>query len=152
MPEAKECERVNRNINALWDFIKEMNNWAQCMPGFVSFEEQDENTSIWHLKGDGKLLKRKICFTVKVIEKIKPERIVFTIESKNEGITGEGSYLAKSAGNGATDVEFFLKLTGRGMKKQMVNSYLKKSLPKDCKTLKEGLFQVLGIYGKSIKV
>jgi carbon monoxide dehydrogenase subunit G len=143
MPEAREYGRVNRNIETMWEFVKKMNNWAPCMPGFVSFEEIDENTSIWYLKGDMKVLKKKIDFTVRVTERKAPERIAFTLESKSEGIKGEGSYTAKSDEKDFTDVEFILKMSGQGMTKKVVNSILSKTLPRDCEILKENLIKML---------
>ena len=109
MPEARECGSVNRDIEVMWEFVKDLKNWAPCMPGLVSVGETDENTSIWSLKGDMKMLKRKVEFTVTVTERTAPERIVFTLGSKGDGISGGGSYTAKRAGENVTDVEFILK-------------------------------------------
>ena len=143
MPLAKENGRVNRNIETMWGFIKNMENWAPCMPGYVSFKEVNENVSIWCLKGDVGIFKRKVDFTVTVTERVAPERIAFTLEAKSEGIKGVGSYQAVANGSDATDVEFNLDMEGKGLAKKVVNVLLSKTLPRDCKILKDNLTKVL---------
>ncbi|WP_102347693.1 CoxG family protein [Bacillus sp. Marseille-P3661] len=143
MPIAKEHGRVNQNIHTMWDFIKDMENWAPCMPGYVSFKEVDKNVSIWCLKGDVGIFKRKVDFTVTVTERVAPDRIAFTLEAKTEGIKGVGSYKAVAVGDDATDVEFNLDMSGQGLAAKVVNVLLSKTLPRDCKILKDNLTKVL---------
>lgn len=151
MPVAKESGRVNRNIESMWGFIKEMGNWAPCMPGYVSFDKIDEKVSIWCLKGDMGIFKRKVDFTVEVTERDAPKKIVFTLEAKSEGISGVGTYQAVAVGPNATDVEFNLDMEGIGVAKKVVNVLLKKTLPRDCKILKDNLTNVLEAEGNSLK-
>ena len=115
MPVAIENGRVDLNIETMWDFIKDMGNWAPCMPGYVSFQEVDENVSIWTLKGDVKIFKRKVDFHVTVTERVAPDTIAFTLVAEKEGIRGEGTYKAIAVGNDATDLEFNLNMEGSGM-------------------------------------
>ncbi|MFC0562304.1 CoxG family protein [Halalkalibacter alkalisediminis] len=152
MPVASERGTVQCPIETMWEFIKDMGNWAPCMPGFVTFEEIDENVSVWALKGDMGIFKRKMNFTVTVTERVMPERVAFTLEAKKEGIKGYGSYKAVAKGPNTTDVEFNLDMTGTGLPAKMVNALLSKTLPRDCEELKDNLIEVLEKEGQSIDV
>lgn len=143
MPQAIESGRVELNIEKMWDFIKDMGNWAPCMPGYVSFEEVNENESIWCLKGDVKIFKRKVNFDVTVTEREAPDRIAFTLEAKSEGIKGEGTYSAVAVGPDVTELRFLLNMEGTGMAKKVVNALMSKVLPRYCRELKENLIKVL---------
>lgn len=144
MPQANVSGRINLPIETVWEFIKDMKNWAPCMPGYISFEEIDDNVSIWRLKGDVGIFQRAVNFTVNITEKVAPERIAFTLEAKGEGIVGSGAYTAKPAGDSETDMEFMLDMSGQGMAKPIINALLSKTLPRDCQKLKENLIEVLG--------
>ncbi|MEC1721466.1 CoxG family protein [Schinkia azotoformans] len=143
MPAAIESGRVELNIETMWNFIKDMGNWAPCMPGYVSFEEIDENISIWTLKGDVKIFKRKVDFHVTVTERVAPDTIAFTLVAEKEGIKGEGIYKAVPIGSNATDLEFRLNMEGKGMAKKVVDALMAKVLPRYCRELKENLIEVL---------
>jgi carbon monoxide dehydrogenase subunit G len=143
MPVAIENGRVNLNIETLWDFIKDMENWAPCMPGYVAFTEVDENISIWSVKGDVKIFKRKVDFRVTVTERVAPDTIVFTLEAEKEGIIGEGTYTAVAVGADATELELRLNMEGKGMAKKVINALMSKVLPRYCKKLKENLIKVI---------
>ncbi|MDT8860123.1 SRPBCC family protein [Alkalihalobacillus sp. MEB130] len=143
MPVASESGNVNCNIDTMWEFIKEMENWAPCMPGYVSFQKVDTNVSIWALKGDMGILKRTMNFKVTVTERVKPERVAFKLEAQSIGIKGEGSYRAVRKGTDMTEVEFYLDMSGTGIPAKVVNVLLSKTLPRDCKELKENLIEVL---------
>ena len=108
MPVAIESGQVELNIETMWDFIKDMGNWAPCMPGYVSFKEVDENVSIWTLKGDVKIFKRKVDFQVTVTERTAPDTIAFTLVAEKEGIKGEGIYKAVAIGENKTELQFRL--------------------------------------------
>ncbi|GAE27407.1 hypothetical protein JCM9140_3552 [Halalkalibacter wakoensis JCM 9140] len=151
MPVAREKGIVYCNIETMWEFIKDMENWAPCMPGYVSFKELDEHVSIWALKGDLGILKKKLDFTVTVTERIKPERVEFLLEAKQEGIKGKGSYKAFAEGPEKTEVEFNLDMSGTGIPAKIINAMLAKTLPRDCKELKENLIQQLEREGQSIR-
>ncbi|WP_227937561.1 CoxG family protein [Alkalihalobacillus deserti] len=152
MPVASERGSIHCNIETMWEFIKNMKNWATCMPGYVSFEQVDENVSVWALKGDMGIVKRTVDFTVTVTERNRPEHIAFTLEAKSEGVKGEGSYKAVATGPKTTDVEFKLDMTGTGFAAKVINVVLTKTLRRDCEELKENLIQVLEKEGQSMDV
>ncbi len=118
--------------------------------GYVSFKEIDENVSVWALKGDMGIFKKTMDFKVTVTERKMPERVAFTLEARKEGIKGEGSYKAVAKGEGVTEVEFNLDMTGTGFPAKVVNALLSKTLPRDCEELKDNLIQVLEKEGQSV--
>jgi carbon monoxide dehydrogenase subunit G len=143
MPTSIESGRIDINIETMWNFIKDMGNWAPCMPGYVAFNEVDDNVSIWTLKGDVKIFKRKVDFIVTVTDRTAPDRIAFTLVAEKEGIKGEGTYTAKAVGANETELEFNLKMEGSGMAKKVVDALMAKVLPRYCRTLKENLIEVI---------
>jgi|HigsolmetaAR203D_1030402.scaffolds.fasta_scaffold01157_3 carbon monoxide dehydrogenase subunit G len=143
MPQVTVGGRIGLPIETVWEFIKDMKNWAPCMPGYISFEEVDDKVSVWRLKGDVGIFQRAVNFNVTITEKVPPEKIAFTLEAKGEGIAGGGTYTAKPAGESETEMEFVLELNGQGMTKPVINALLSKTLPRDCETLKKNLIEVL---------
>ncbi len=79
-------------VDVIWDFVKEMDNWARFVTGYQSHEKQNENDSIWVLKGDVGVLARVLRFQVRVTEWAGPERVRFELEGLNELMQGSGDF------------------------------------------------------------
>jgi carbon monoxide dehydrogenase subunit G len=86
------------NVDEIWAFVGEMDNWAAYLTGYQSHEKQSEDESLWTLKGDVGVLSRTIRFRVRVTEWAEPERVRFALEGINEPMRGEGAF-TMSAGD-----------------------------------------------------
>jgi hypothetical protein len=87
-------------VEALWEFVQEMDNWAHHMTGYQSHEKKSDTLSIWTLKGDVGVLTRTLRFEVLVEEWNGPERVRFRLRGLNEPMTGEGLFRIERLGAG----------------------------------------------------
>jgi carbon monoxide dehydrogenase subunit G len=69
-------------VSAIWDFVKEMDNWAPFLTGYQAHEKQSETDSLWTLKGDVGVLARLVKFKVHITEWNGPERVSFDLGAR----------------------------------------------------------------------
>jgi carbon monoxide dehydrogenase subunit G len=75
----------------VWDFVKDMNNWAPFAKGYQEHEVVNDRESFWTVKGDIGPLSRVTKFHVTITEWNDGEGVAFTLKWLNEPITGEGA-------------------------------------------------------------
>ena len=80
-------------VSAIWDFVKEMDNWAPFLTGYQAHEKQSETDSLWTMKGDVGVLARVVKFKVHITEWNGPERVSFDLEGVNELLKGQGVFI-----------------------------------------------------------
>jgi carbon monoxide dehydrogenase subunit G len=83
-------------LAAVWDFVREMDNWGRFVTGYQKHEKQDDKHSTWTLKGDVGVLSRTLTFQVEIVEWIAPSRVGFTLKGVNEPMQGEGTFTLQS--------------------------------------------------------
>jgi carbon monoxide dehydrogenase subunit G len=93
MPEVEYTTTARLPLLVIWDFVREMDNWAGFVTGYESHEKHSEDDSTWVLKGDVGVLARTVKFQVHVDEWAGPERVRFSLEGVNEPMTGSGTFL-----------------------------------------------------------
>jgi carbon monoxide dehydrogenase subunit G len=91
MPEVTYTTRLGLPITTVWDFVKDMNNWAPFLTGYQTHECLSDTDSIWTLKGDVGVLARTVKLKAHVTEWSGPERVTFTLTGLNEPVEGGGS-------------------------------------------------------------
>ncbi|HJO22162.1 MAG: SRPBCC family protein [Myxococcota bacterium] len=79
-------------VAAIWDFVKEMDNWAPFVTGYQAHEKQSETDSLWTLKGDVGALARVVQFRVQITDWKGPSRVAFDLKGLNEPLEGGGSF------------------------------------------------------------
>ena len=93
VPEVVYTTVVNAPQLSIWDFVKDMDNWAPFVTGYQSHEVIDDFDSIWTLKGDVGVLSRVVQFRVHITEWAGPTRVAFTMSGINEQTEGEGLFV-----------------------------------------------------------
>jgi hypothetical protein len=93
MPEVEYTTVVNLPPEQVWDFVKDMNNWAPFLTGYQKHEILSETDSIWTLKGDVGMLARTVELKAHITEWNGPERVSFTLAGINELVDGGGTLL-----------------------------------------------------------
>ncbi len=91
MPEVEYTTKVALPREVVWDFVKDMNNWAPYMTGYQRHEIVDDLNSIWTLKGDVGMLARVVRLRAHVTEWNGPTRVSFTLTGLNEPVDGGGT-------------------------------------------------------------
>ena len=59
MPAGTHSVNIPLNINTIWEFVHDMNNWAPLVPGYIEHEILSEHESTWVFKGDLGFMKKK---------------------------------------------------------------------------------------------
>src|SRR5262245_39995566 len=93
MPEVEYTTTMALSRELVWDFVKDMNNWAPMLTGYQTHEILDEKDSVWTLKGDVGILSRIVKLKAHVTEWVDRERVAFTLTGLNEKVDGGGVLL-----------------------------------------------------------
>ncbi len=98
MAEAEYSTSAALPIDTIWEFVREMDNWAHMLTGYQEHRKESEHDSVWTLKGDVGVLARVVKFRVRVTEWAGPERVSFELEGLNEQMSGDGEFRMSGAG------------------------------------------------------
>jgi carbon monoxide dehydrogenase subunit G len=90
MPEVEYTTTMALSRELVWEFVKDMNNWAPMLTGYQTHEILDETDSLWTLKGDVGILSRTVKLRAHVTEWIDREKVSFTLTGLNEKVDGGG--------------------------------------------------------------
>ena len=113
MIETRQSVRIAVPIGAVWDYARDMERWAEIMPGYQSCEIIDADNSRWILKVGVGAMVRTVRVRVTVNEWAGPERVAFTFRLDGDPVEGGGSYFAVADG-AHTDVTLHVTVTGSG--------------------------------------
>ncbi len=148
MIEAEHSLVIDSDIDAVWEYVRDISRWALLFPGCRECEVIDERRSRWVIKvGAGGLVK-----TVHVLVDVGvwdgPGRVEFAYRLESEPVTGSGTYAASRSG-GATDVRLALRVEGTGQTAPMWEAVSKPLLPQMAKSfagqLKVEIEQAAGV-------
>jgi carbon monoxide dehydrogenase subunit G len=81
----------------VWEFIRDMNNWAPFLTGYQKHQILDETDSLWTLKGEVGILSRMVELRAHVTEWVEPQRVAFTLTGVNEAVDGGGTLIIRRA-------------------------------------------------------
>jgi carbon monoxide dehydrogenase subunit G len=98
MPEVEYMTTMRLPPDKVWEFVRDMNNWAPFLTGYQKHEIQSETDSIWTLKGDVGVLSRTVRLKAHVTEWNGPERVSFTLVGLDEVVEGGGTLTINKAG------------------------------------------------------
>ena len=113
MIETTQSVVIAAPIGSVWAYAKDVERWAEIMPGYQQCEIADEDNSRWVLKvGVGGLV-RTVKVQVHVDRWAGPEAVDFSFKAEGDPVTGGGSYRATADG-AETDVTLLVKVEGQG--------------------------------------
>ncbi len=92
MAEVEYTASAKLPIETIWDFVREIDNWAAFVTGYQSHQKRSETESIWTLKGDLGVMARTLSFQVDITEWAGPERVRFEMKGLNEPMQGSGCF------------------------------------------------------------
>jgi len=130
MPSGMHQEMINLPIEVVWGFVKDMDNWAPLVPGYIQHEKLSESLSTWEFKSDIGILKKKVSLLVEIKEWKVPTRVSFDLTGVSDKYAGGGYFEAEALGKNSTKMTGFLDVTASGAMGGMVNSLLKTAIPK----------------------
>lgn len=98
MPKVEHTCAVVAPLDAVWDFIKDMDNWAPYLTGYQKHETLSETDSVWTLKGEVGAMTRRVQLRVHITEWNEMEKVEFSLTGINESVTGSGTFQAVPGG------------------------------------------------------
>jgi carbon monoxide dehydrogenase subunit G len=150
MPVGMHEITINTPIYEVWDFVKDMDNWAPLLPGYISHEKLNESQSNWTFKENVGLLKKKISLQVTIKEWIEPEKVTFDLSGINENMSGSGYFNATALDQKTTRMTGYLEMTADGPLAPVMNAVMKNSLPKSGEELTKAIAEKI-IEQKALK-
>ncbi|HHW38331.1 MAG TPA: SRPBCC family protein [Bacillales bacterium] len=130
MPSGMHQVEVSLPINQVWDFVKDMDNWAPLIPGYIQHRKFTNRQSTWEFYGNVGFIKKKIGLMVTIKEWIEPTKVTFNLKGANEDLSGRGYFLAEAIDKNKTRMTLYLELTASGAMGPLINKVLKSYLPK----------------------
>ncbi len=138
MIETTQTVLVDAGIDTAWVYARDIERWAEIMPGFQSFTLESEDDSRWVLKvGVGGLV-RTVKVKVHVDRWAGPERVDFTYDVEGDPVQGGGSYLASPKG-AQTEIALNVQVRGSGPMAPMWEAMGGPLLPKFARSFAEQL-------------
>lgn len=130
MIETEQSVVIHAPIGDVWTYAKDVERWAEIMPGYQQCEIADEDNSRWVLKvGVGGLV-RTVKVQVHVDEWAGPESVTFSFKLEGDPVSGGGSYSAVAEGPSATGVTLAVRVIGGGPMAPMWEAMGAPMLPK----------------------
>lgn len=129
MPSGIHEVELDLSINQIWDFVKDMNNWAPLVPGYIAHEISNDKQSTWEFKGDIGIMKKKVKLQIDIIDWIEPSAVTFNLKGLSENFAGNGYFKAEAIDENKTLMKGCLDITAAGAMGPMINVILKNFVP-----------------------
>ncbi|AZU61305.1 CoxG family protein [Neobacillus mesonae] len=144
MPSGMHQIELDLPIEDIWNFVKDMDNWAPLVPNYIQHEKLTDRKSTWEFKSDIGILKKKISLIIDIKEWLEPTRVSFELKGKSEKYGGEGYFEAKPINLNRTKLTGFLEVNAIGKMAIAVNSKLETALPKAIEEMSLAICSKLG--------
>jgi carbon monoxide dehydrogenase subunit G len=138
MIETTQTVLVDADIHTAWAYARDIERWAEIMPGYQNCTIEGDDDSRWVLKvGVGGLV-RTVRVKVHVDNWAGPGRVDFTYDVEGDPVQGGGTYLAASQG-GQTEIALNVQVRGSGPMAPMWEAMGGPLLPKFARSFAEEL-------------
>jgi len=122
MPKVDYTTTIDVPLAEVWDFVRDMNNWAPFVKGYLSHEVLNDRESLWNVKADVGPLSKATKARVDITEWVDGERVAFTLKALEDPIKGAGVIQLREARAGAgTEIRGEATLEFGGMMGPIVN-------------------------------
>jgi carbon monoxide dehydrogenase subunit G len=128
MPEIEREFELDEPPEVVWEYLTDMENFAQHVPGYKDFEEVDDSTSYWTIEVDLSMFTREMTFQVDVTEDEYP-RGSFELDPEEQPGSGSGTVIFKEPESGKTKIEFILQGEASGRMSPFLDKVIGKALP-----------------------
>ena len=129
MPSEMQQIELAIPITVIWDFIRDANNWAPLVPGYIQHEQMNDNKITWDFKSDLGIMKKKVSLVIDIKEWNEPNRVSFELRRTNEKYIGEGYFEAQALNKNKTRLTGFLEINASGAIGSLANSLFKNAIP-----------------------
>lgn len=130
MPNAIHTVELPLSNDVIWNFLKDYNNWAPLIPGYIEHEAQQDTQFTWTLLADLGFTKKKITLQVDITDSIEPTDVKFNIKGLSDNFDGNGYFNIAAGNNESAQVTGSLDLSAGGFMGMMINPVLESFVPK----------------------
>lgn len=130
MPSGMHQVEVGVPIHKVWNFVKNMDNWAPLIPGYIQHRRFTNRQSTWEFYSNIGFVKKRINLMVTIKEWVEPTKVTFDLKGTNEKLSGSGYFLAEAIDQNKTRITGYLDMTAGGATGPLVNTFLKSYLPR----------------------
>lgn len=138
MPQALHNVEISLNNEVVWEFLKDYNNWAPLVSGYIGHDVQSNTQFTWIFSADLGFTKKTIKLEADVTELTSPTEVKFQLKGLSDNFKGSGYFKCTPNGEG-TELTGSLDLSAGGMMGMMINSVLESFVPKMNKELIEAI-------------
>ena len=122
-------ELVQTSGEVLWTFLRDKEQWAKLIPGYLSHEVQAADEMIWEFKGDFGIVEKAVKVQLNVKEIVENKKIAFDLAGISDNINGEGYFEMEEVGEGQYNVIGNFNLKAGGFLAAMINPVPEKYVP-----------------------
>jgi carbon monoxide dehydrogenase subunit G len=131
MASSIHTKEVQVTTETLWSFLKQKENWAVLIPGYLHHEFESNGDMIWVFKGDFGIVQKAVKLKLHVIEETENSKLAFDLEGLSDNINGSGYFEIKDE----SLLEGSLTMKAGGFLAGMINPVLEKFVPETIETL-----------------
>ena len=143
MPQGTHSVELPLDIQIIWNFVHDMNNWAPLVPGYIDHEVLNDYQSTWAFKGDLGFMKKTVKLQIDIKEWNEPSEVIFDLKGLSDNFNGGGFFRAEAIDEKLTKMTGHLDITAGGMMGPMVNQILTKFVPQTAQELTDAIAQKL---------
>jgi carbon monoxide dehydrogenase subunit G len=114
---------VDKDPQAVWEFVKDMGNWASQMPGYMSHELLNDDESVWTLQVNFGPFARPVIVDVHVTQWTAPSQVSFEVKGRSDPFRGSGIFLARETQSG-TAISLQFGAEGTGSMAKMISAMI----------------------------
>jgi carbon monoxide dehydrogenase subunit G len=134
MIETEQSLLIEAPIESVWQYVKDIRQWANLFPGCKDCTVINDNDSRWLLKVGAGGLVRIVNVLVHIDKWNGPERVDFSFKLDGDPVEGNGSYVASSSGSQTTAIQLIVRVAGTGAMAPMWEAMSRPLLPQLAKT------------------
>lgn len=125
MPEVNYTATISVARPEVWEFVRDMNNWAPLAKGYQSHEVVNDRESLWTVKGDVGPISRVTKVQIDITEWIEEGGVTFAMKGLNEPISGQGAIRLTDTESGVgTDIRANATIELGGTLGPIMNQFL----------------------------
>jgi uncharacterized membrane protein len=133
MPSGKYQVEIQLPIDDIWEFIRDIDNWAPLVPGYVGHTKINDHQSTWDFQSESGLIKKNLSLLIDITEWIEPSLVAFHLTS--EKYSGRGYFQADRLNDNRTKMTGYLEIGAVGAMGSVKNKVLNTILPKKTEEL-----------------
>ncbi|WP_454873540.1 CoxG family protein [Paraburkholderia xenovorans] len=134
---------VDRAPDDVWEFVKDMRNWAVQMPGYISHEQISGDDSVWTLQVNLGPFTRPIVMDVHVTRWVCPNEVTFELKGRSDPFVGSGAFRSRPAGK-ATSITLEFQATPTGSMAKVLSAMATPVLQEVASRFSDNLGEALG--------